>query len=487
MNADRFSSPAPADRLPRVTHVARKQGRRLLAMLLLTVPWTTFAVEVSGLITANTLWSNTSPIVVTGDVAVVSGVRLRVGPGTQVQFQAGTSLRAGKGARIEVLGTAADPVRFSSVSPNLLWQELAADGVGASLQIQHADIQGGAVKFRSGATGLMEDTYVHHFVAGTTPIAGCTSAAGVTIRRCHFNTYYETLWQFTPMLIEDSLFENANSDNSDALDFDGAPVGSTIRRCTFRHGPRSNTDAIDIGSGSQGVLIEDCVLWDFPNDKGVSIGENSFGIVVRNCLMVGCDSGVAVKDNCSASIEHCTIVGCKTGLRLYNKANPSATNGGGHITNAVANLVWGNAVSVSLLNGSTLEARDNDFSGLQWPGIGNFSADPLFLRAAEFDFRLDPLSPARARAADGTDVGVHFPVGRPLPPPALTVARADDGPSLGLVDLTPGEFYVVEFQERLGSQAWTLLQQFATPTNVPGVTLRGTHATAYYRIRQRIP
>src|SRR6185295_12691398 len=154
-------------------------------------------------------------------------------------------------------------------------------------------------QFRNGATGLMEDSYVHNYKAGpapgTIPIAGCNNAKAVTVRRCHFAFYHETLWRFTPMLIEDSLFENADNASSDALDFDGAPPGSTIRRCTFRHGPQSNTDAIDLGSGSLGVLVEDCLMYDFPNDKGVSIGESSFNIVIRNCLMYGNDSGVAVK------------------------------------------------------------------------------------------------------------------------------------------------------------------------------------------------
>jgi len=99
------------------------------------------------------------------------------------------------------------------------------------------------------------------------------------------------------MLVEDSLFENANNPSSDALDFDTAPQGSIIRRCTFRFGPQSNTDAIDIGSQSTATLIENCLMHDFPFDKGVSIGEDSFQITIRNCLMYRNDSGVATKDN----------------------------------------------------------------------------------------------------------------------------------------------------------------------------------------------
>jgi hypothetical protein len=215
-----------------------------------------------------------------------------------------------------------------------VWGELAADGADSSLTVRHADISGGAVQFRYGATGLIEDSYIHHYKSGSTPIAGCTDAKEVIVRRSHFNVYHETLWRFTLTTIEDSLFENADNPSSDALDFDGAPPGSVIRRSTFRHGPQTNTDAIDIGSGCQEVLIEDCLMFDFPNDKGVSIGESSFGIVVRNCLIYGCESGIAVKDSCTAFVYNCTFATNEYGFRNYNKANPISATGGGHVTNS---------------------------------------------------------------------------------------------------------------------------------------------------------
>ena len=55
---------------------------------------------------------------------------------------------------------------------------VAADGAGSFLTIRHADINRGAVKFRNGATGLLEDSYVHEFKNGSVPIAGCTPASG---------------------------------------------------------------------------------------------------------------------------------------------------------------------------------------------------------------------------------------------------------------------------------------------------------------------
>jgi len=229
------------------------------------------------------------------------------------------------------------------------------------------------------------------------------------------------------VVIEDSLFENASNVSSDALDFDGAPPGSAIRRCTFRHGPQSNTDAIDLGSGTVGTVVEDCLMYDFPNDKGVSVGENSFDIVVRNCLVYGCDSGVAVKDGSTVSVIGCTFVGNDYGIRAYNKADPASATGGGHVTESRNNIFWGNSTSISILNGGSMVADHSNFSGTNWAGLGIISADPLFLNPAQRDHRIPPHSPSAGAGRDGVDMGARFPVGAPMAPshPSITGLAAD--------------------------------------------------------------
>ncbi len=385
------------------------------------------AVNVSGPLGANTFWTNTSEVVhVTGTVGVPTGVTLTIGPGVVVIVSPGASILATAGGTIDVQGADTRAVYFLPATSGV-WSEIAAEGANSFLTIRHADINRGAVKFRNGATGLLEDSYVHEFKNGSTPIAGCTGASSVTVRRSHFNIYHETLWQNTLMTVEDSLFENANNPSSDALDFDAAPVGSVIRRCTFRFGPQSNTDAIDIGSVSTATLIESCLMHDFPFDKGVSIGESSFAITVRNCLMYRNDSGVAVKDSCTAIIEGCTIANNDFGYRLYNKANPASPTGGGHITNSSNNILWGNVVeSISLSNASTVVADYSDIAGTNWPGIGNISADPLFVNAAAGDYRLQAGSPCLGTGAAGTNMGVTLPVGG-IPLWVLDLAAVSSG------------------------------------------------------------
>jgi hypothetical protein len=365
----------------------------------------------------NLTWKPTDGILIVGtNLTVAPGVKLTIEAGSQFLFKTNVSLRAGPGASIEILGTSDSPVLMKTVNDTGVFGEIAADGTNSFLMIRHAEIAGGAVKFRNGATGLLENSYIHHFKNGSIPIAGCTAARSVTVRGCHFDTYHETLWQLTPIIIEDSLFENADNPSSDALDFDTAPEGSVIRRCTFRNGPQSNTDAIDLGDVSVGVVVEDCLMANFPNDKGVSIGEGSSNIIIRNCLIYGCDTGVAVKDNCTATIYNCTFVNNDFGFRNYNKADPSAAAGGGHIIESYNNILWNNAATISLMNGATALADHSDFSNLTWPGDGNLSIDPLFVDAAKNDFRLGANSPALHAGRNATSLGAKFPVGAPMAP-----------------------------------------------------------------------
>ena len=390
-------------------------------------------------LTGNTVWDSSMGVIyVNSSLTVPANGSLTIDPGTVVLLGAGINLRAIADASLNIGGTRDSPVCLLTADANAMWGEIAADGANSHLTVRHAETIGGAVKGRNGATCLLEDSYFHDYKNGSVPIGGCTSAQSMTVRRCHFRVYHETLWQNTLMLVEECLFELANNASSDALDFDGAVVGSEIRRCTFRHGPQSNTDAIDIGpttsgSGSTNTFIHDNLMFDFPNDKGVSIGEGSYGIVVSNCLMYGSDSGVAVKDSpggkppCTANVINCTIVDCDYGYRCYNKSAPASPINGGQITNSFNNIIANPRISTfEILNAGIVVADYSDFTHTNWPGSGNFSAAPLFLNAAQRDYRLAPNSPCIGVGRDGATLGVHFPVGSPLAPSHPVISSITD-------------------------------------------------------------
>jgi len=383
---------------------------------------------VGGTLAANTTWSPAhGMIIVAASVVVPTNVTLTMLPGTLVKLTNATSIRAIAGGVIDIAGTEDNKVVLQSLTPGVVWKELSAQFSAASLTVRHADISGGQVTVYSNAVGLIEDSFIHDYRPGGGIFNACIVlthfAAPTTVRRCHVREYHETLFRNGIMTIEDCLFENIYGDG---LDFDAAQIGTVLRRCTFRHGNLGNVDAVDVGPadlpGSFNVLIADCLMYDFPFDKGVSVGDNgqSFGTVVSNCMIYGCQAGIMAKDSCDVTVINCTIVSNRWGFTNYNK-NGSAIYTGGHTTN-YNSILWSNVITVSLRDGGTLTSDHSILGNTNWPGAGNFSADPLFLNQPLRDYRLQPGSPALGAGRGGATLGATYPVGAAM---ALSHPRID--------------------------------------------------------------
>jgi hypothetical protein len=439
-------------------------------------------ISVGGTLGPSTSWGDSMGIIrVTNDVVVPDGGSLSIRPGAVVLLGNGLSVRA-TNASLVASGSAQNPVLFLPADGTTPWGGLNAVGTNANLTLQHAETIAGHVEVLDGATGLLEDSSFHDYIVGSTPIVHALRANSVTERRCHVANYYEQLIQLTPIHIEDSLCEYIVGDG---IDFDGAPPGSSIRRCTLRHGNLGNVDGIDIGNypgiPSSGVVIESCLIYDFPFDKGVSIGEAAENITVRDGVIYDCDSGIAVKDSSTAVLYQNTIVGCNDGFNLYEK---NAGAGGGHATNTFNNILWGNANSISLSNNSTIVVNYSDLSGTNWPGLGNLSRDPQFLDAAAHDFRLATNSPCRGAGLDMANIGALFPVGGiPLAPSNLVAAVSNGANArLAWIDQSDDE-NGFEIQRSLDGSLWTTLAR--TVANTTSFVDSGLQqgATYHYRIR----
>ncbi|HYV32608.1 MAG TPA: right-handed parallel beta-helix repeat-containing protein, partial [Candidatus Binatia bacterium] len=448
-----------------------------------------------GTLSRNLVWSpSNGMVVICSNVIVPANISLTLQAGTLVKLTNDASIIARAGAAIHLEGTEENRVVVQRWNAPNNWGELRADGAGASLLIRYADISGGQTTVYNGADALFEDSYFHDFhqqrpaTLFNQPIV-LTHFAGQTImRRCHLNDYYEMLWRHGVNQIEDSLFEHMVGD---AVDFDAAKPGSLVRRCTFRHGDVSNVDGLDLGIGdvtttSAGVIVADCLMYDFPFDKGISIGEGSTNIVVTNCLIYGCDSAVAVKDSSTAQVFDCTFAGNDFGFKNFNKANPASPTGGGRVTLSWNNIVWDNITNISLLNGSILTAEFSDFGGTNYPGPGNIDADPLFLNAAQRDYRLQGDSPCIGSGRNGATMGAHFPVGAPMAPshPAIEAFRLSGEEAVLRFWADSEKTYSVLCSEVLTGAAWTKVADVGTNAEprLLSVTNRVAPNSRFYRL-----
>lgn len=376
-----------------------------------------------GVLSTNTVWSpERGTIIVSSNLIVPTNISLTVMAGTIIKVATNTIIRATDGGTILIGGTFDNPVKIIPLDSPNVHREVSAYGTNSTLTIHYADISGVQATVYNGAEGLIEDSYLHDYdISNSDPIVLTYFSKYVAIRRCHFNNYYELLLRNGVHLIEDCLFEHTTGD---ALDFDAAHPGTIVRRSTFRNGPNTNIDGVDVGNDdtnySTSIIIEDCVMHDFPYDKGISIGDGSSDIVVRNCLIYNCNSGVAVKDECNASIYNCTLVSNNYGINLQAKY-PTQYQGG-RATNTYNNIIWGNQTQIFVTNNPVIVVNFSDIEGTNWTGIGNISLNPMFRNPAAGDFRLSSDSPCIGTGSNNMTMGVHYPVGGlPSEPGSLTI------------------------------------------------------------------
>jgi hypothetical protein len=408
---------------------------------------------VTGPLETDATWTPALGVVrINEPLRLAAGRQLTLNPGTVVLFATEGALEA-ENARIQMAGTVDQPVFLLPADGESPWDGVHVSGADGALTLQHTEVVAAPLEINEDAPGLIEDSILRDFQHTTTPILQTDHAASMTLRRCYAARYHEINLQETLALIEDCLMQEYGDSSSDGIDLDGAPAGSLIRHCTLRHGQEGNSDAIDIGDGCQGVTITDCWLYDF-SDKGVSIGEHSLGIVVTNCLIHDTGIGVEIKDYSTAGLYQNTIADCDLGMRLRIKYEDE----GGHLTNAVHNILWGFDETIRRLDDSTVVITHSDLEG-GWPGEGNLAEDPRFRDAAQGDYRLAPDSPLWTAGLDGQPMGVRLPVGAGFAPtfPRLSVTAQPTGLELRFA-ADPDRTYRLESADALGGE-WRLLRR----------------------------
>src|SRR5262249_29437756 len=123
-------------------------------------------------IAANTRWSKSHPIALTGTVVVTPGATLTIDPGTRIEAAPGAALVVSRDARIVANGTTLEPIVFTCTGTSPIagcWRGLVIQG--------YAPINYGATTSPaargSGALGCLEAV---DLAADGNPFGGCDAA-----------------------------------------------------------------------------------------------------------------------------------------------------------------------------------------------------------------------------------------------------------------------------------------------------------------------
>jgi hypothetical protein len=354
-------------------------------------------------------WSGV--VFVTANITVPAGTTLRVQPGALILLDGvasgtgGTDIRV-EGA-IESLGTAAEPVTFTSSDPDLAWGQIEHASAAPS-SYSYTEITRGGRAPGEGHTGSgpvirpRSSTLVFEHASITDHAGKIMQASGSDL------TFRHTLFSRavmgpeidgTAILMEDSYsMEMIGPDDNDGIYLHDQQAGQeiTLRRCVVA---RMTDDGIDT-LGSE-VTIEDCIVRDIA-DKGVSVFHNE--VHISRAIIVASGIGVSAKtDNgrtVTVNLDRSTIVSMTPtaeeavpiGIQSENKSNqPTAIIR----FNVTSSIIWGmDPIKNDYpANPERLAITYTDVGAPEtWPGTGNLSAPPMFIDLAG-DFRLEAVSP----------------------------------------------------------------------------------------------
>lgn len=226
---------------------------------------------------------------VSDDVRIEPGTTIRLGPKAAILFR----------GRVTAVGTQQQPIQFMRQHPDQEpWATVAINGAECSgSTFRWCEMRGG-----SGYKVPLEE-YCSMF-----SVHNCRS---VRIEDCWFgeNSLFDDL---VHVMYASVTFDRVTLQGAmaDALDCDISDV--VLRNSAF---VASGNDGVDLMTSR--VLVADCRL-ERNGDKGISIGEGSMLIALRN-RFDGCKIGMEAKDGSIAHIANCDIRNCGKALNAYKK------------------------------------------------------------------------------------------------------------------------------------------------------------------------
>ncbi|HEX5054287.1 MAG TPA: CotH kinase family protein [Planctomycetota bacterium] len=244
---------------------------------------------------------NPTPQTWRGDV-VVEGVREVF---DDVVIEPGTTVRLGANAcilfrgRVLATGSREHPIRFLPMARDQdPWGTVALNSPDCrGSRFQWCEMRGG-----SGHKSPVEE-YTSMF-----SIHNCVD---VRVEDCRFAENH-VVDDMVHVMYSSVVFDRVTLDTAlaDALDCDISTV--VVRNSAF---PRSGNDGVDLMTCH--ALVEDC-SFEGNEDKGISIGESSYLVVLRS-RFDGCVKALEAKDGSIACAANCEVRHCKKVFNAYKK------------------------------------------------------------------------------------------------------------------------------------------------------------------------
>lgn len=344
---------------------------------------------------ADLTWSGV--VRVSGEASVAQGDTLTVEAGTLVVMDAQARVLVQGG--LTIAGTAEQPVYVVAANPAAPWSQIEHAGAAATLSyavLAHgADAElirhccGPALYTRAGTLALDHVAFVDSPGKALYAVDTDVTMADVHVERLQMGPEFLNC---TVDLEDLHVIEMRGVQDNDGLYFANIDGDGSYRarRVVLAGG---DDDALDTRSADPDIT--DLVIRNWV-DKGISYnGSNGH---IRDCLIVGADYGVVIKDDMGGTtttrFTRCTIARHATAaFRVANHAD------GAKLTPVLDHVIlWDAPASLSTdyqFDDMTLNSCDIEHPQAT-SGADNISADPRFLDPARGDFRVNPASPAYA-------------------------------------------------------------------------------------------
>lgn len=338
--------------------------------------------KLPAVISQNTTLTGTgSPYYAPGTVKVAPNTTLFIEPGVNIMmpFQSNLVING----KLVIDGTKDDPVTIMNNETSESWGALCFIDATDSSVIKNLIIKGATTgvdftRDRAALSSYNSNLSLDGVIVEDVQAPIFIQLGKIEIKNCRLRTNFSgdliNIKRAEYALTENCDLMGNDAFDSDAIDYDQIKSG-IIRNNRIYNIYGFNSDAIDLGEDSKNILIENNIIYNVA-DKGISIGNQSSGIIKRN-VIANCDQGVGIKDYISYGyIEHNTFYGNNYAVACFEK---NIGEGGG--TADVINSILINSRTSSVLkdNLSTLNISYSLSNTDSLDGHHNIKASPLLL------------------------------------------------------------------------------------------------------------